>query len=96
LQIEQEMLRFFIRHLPKLTQDLYNILAVISASAVIAKLFDDPKQKNELLRKILNNLMGELERDIKRMVEVRTTGGRYKKKERGPLPEIHEGSLNRF
>jgi hypothetical protein len=74
LELEWRMQQFFIRHLPRLAKQMDNILEFMSILSVVAQLYDDPKKRNEILKKPLR-LLQLLERDMKQMLRTRGRGG---------------------
>lgn len=87
---EQGMRRFFVRQFPKLMVHLYNITVAMSLASVIAQLMNHPSEQAErekLLKGMIEGLLKALRRDIKQMLETRSSG-RPVKVEKGPVPEI--------
>ena len=87
---ELAMLRFFVRNFPKLMVSLYNITNLVSVFSALGNLFTSPAERNQreqLFRTLLKNMLRLLEKDIKQMLETRSSG-RPVKVEKGPVPEI--------
>jgi hypothetical protein len=90
LDVEIEMRRFFVRHLPKLIFQIYKIALSMSILHPIKNALAQPEDKGgfeKLLKLGLNAMLRNLEKDIKRMLDTRPRG-RPKKFEKGNLPEI--------
>jgi hypothetical protein len=66
--------RFFVRHLPKLMVHIYNILVATTVLSVTAPLWDEPTEKEKLFRFALKGMLRELEKDIKKMLQTRSSG----------------------
>jgi hypothetical protein len=90
LEAEQEMRRFFVRHLPKLIVRIYDISLLMAIFASAKQSASQSSMRNEfeqMIKQMLNAHTQILKREIKRMVGIRSRG-RPKRLETDDLPEI--------
>jgi hypothetical protein len=90
LKVELEMVRFFLRYLPKLMLHLYGIIIEMSVLSSVKQSADEPTEKNAIeqnLKLVLASSLRRMKNDIQRMVNTRTRG-RPKKFTPNELPEI--------
>ncbi|HEX8176653.1 MAG TPA: hypothetical protein VF543_16295 [Pyrinomonadaceae bacterium] len=98
LDIEQDMRRFFIRHFPKLMLKLYETaIAMCVITPIGQALSSDPKGRDvreRIFRRVLKDALGNLEKEIKTILETRTKGRPKKLEPKEGLPEIVHNVLN--
>lgn len=90
LEAEDGMRRFFVRNFPKLMLRLYEIIMMMSVLSSLRQILDQPDEisaREKTSRTVLKGMLRALEKDIKQMLEARSSG-RPKKYGTGRLPEI--------